>query len=151
MAVKESVQASRRVGFLLESTTRVVKLSFTKAFKNLGIDITPEQWVIIDTLYQAGALTQNELAQAAYKNAPTVSRIIDKLEDKQFVIREADSHDRRKTTVRLTKQGKKTAEKCYPEVYKLRELSWKNLSDKDYRSLQRILDKVFRNSAEYLD
>ncbi len=150
MAVKKKKRASRRVGFLLESTTRVVKLSFTRAFKNLGVDITPEQWVIVDTLYQQGNLTQKEIAKAAYKNDPTISRIIDKLEKKNFVLRTSDSDDRRKTTVKLTKFGKKTAEKCYPEVHKLRELSWKGLSAKDYNSLQRILERVFENSETYL-
>jgi len=150
MTSSTRIKESRRVGFLLESTTRVVKLSFTKAFKNLGINITPEQWVIIDTLYQQGDLTQNELAKAAYKNDPTVSRIIDKLVGKNFVCRNADTEDRRKITISLTKRGKKTAEKCYPEVHKLRELSWNNLSDKDFDSLQRILEKVFANSEGYL-
>jgi len=143
-------KSSRRVGFLLESTTRVVKLSFTKAFKDLGIDITPEQWVIMDTLYNAGEMTQSAIAKAAYKNDPTVSRIIDKLEKKRYVSRKNDSEDRRKTTVSLTNKGKKIAEKCYPEVFKLRELSWKGLSEKDYKSLQRILEGVFANSEEYL-
>ncbi len=150
MTSKESNKTSRRVGFLLESTTRVVKLSFTKAFKNLGIDITPEQWVILDTLYQRGELSQNALAEAAYKNAPTISRIIDKLEQKNFVARSEDAEDRRRTTIRITKQGIKTATLCYPEVYKLRALSWEGLSDKDYKTLQRILEKVFNNSETYL-
>jgi len=150
MAVQTSKTTSRRVGFLLESTTRVVKLSFTKAFKNLGIDITPEQWVILDTLFQQGDLTQNALAQTAYKNAPTVSRIIDKLEEKKLVQRSADKADRRKTVVCLTKLGIRTTEKCYPEVHKLRKLAWQGLSDKDYSELKNILEKVFKNSELYL-
>jgi len=150
MAANQSKRATRRVGFLLESTTRVVKLSFTKLFKNLGIDITPEQWVILDALYQKSDLTQNELAVFAYKDAPTISRIIDKLEDKKFVKRKASVEDRRKTLVALTKKGKTITETCYPEVYKLREQSWKGLTDKDYESLQKILEKVFGNSDDYV-
>ena len=142
-------QIERRVGFLLESTTRVVKLSFTKAFKNLGVDITPEQWVILDTLHTKGSLTQKELAEACYKNYPTISRILDNLVKKKYLKRKIEKEDRRKTSVHLTSAGTKLVKKCLPEVKKLRSLSWENLDDKDYKKLKEILEQVFRNSESY--
>ena len=73
---------SRPVGYLLERTTRIVKLKFHKTFKELGIELTPEQWVVIDTLNSNPGILQKDLADSSFKNAPTISRILDVLSKK---------------------------------------------------------------------
>jgi len=118
----------KRIGFLLERTTRIAKLSFTKAFKNLGVDITPEQWIVVDTINKNGAMSQKDIGNASFKNAPTISRIIDNLVKKGFVDRIGEEGDRRKTSISLTEEGILLVKKCQAEVDILRDLSWNNLN-----------------------
>lgn len=141
--------SDKRIGFLLERTTRIAKLSFTKAFMNLGVDITPEQWIVIDTIDKRGSMTQKEIGTLSFKNAPTISRIIDNLVRKGFVNRINEIGDRRKTSIELTEEGASIIAKCKEEVEKLRTLSWKSLSDSDYQDFTRILDKIFDNFDSY--
>lgn len=141
--------SDKRIGFLLERTTRIAKLSFTKAFMNLGVDITPEQWIVIDTIDKKGALTQKEIGRLSFKNAPTISRIIDNLVKKHIVNRISEQDDRRKTSIELTKEGISLIIKCRGEVERLRELSWEGLSEGDYAEFTRILDKIFENFDGY--
>ena len=68
---------AKRIGYYLERTTRIVKLSYLKALKENGIDLTPEQWVILDNLYKEDGQSQKDLANGSFKNAPTISRILD--------------------------------------------------------------------------
>lgn len=134
-----------KVGHLLERTTRKVKLSFIQLFKDLGVDLTPEQWVIIDTLYTRDGLTQTQLADDGFKNAPTISRIIDGLVKKNLVFRKADQKDKRKSFIHITKEGKALVQLCLGPINELRDLSWQGLSADDYQILRDILDKVFDN------
>lgn len=139
----------KKIGLLLERSTRITKLTFIKAFKNIGADITPEQWVVLDNLYRHNGQTLTELCEKAYKNKPTMSRIIDLTCDKKFTVRKNFDGDRRKSKIFLTAKGKKLVEKCTPEVKKLRDLSWKNLSNEDFEIFCKITDQLFDNLSSY--
>lgn len=139
----------KRIGFLLERTTRIAKLSFTKAFKNLGMDITPEQWIVIDTVHKNGTMAQKDIGQLSFKNAPTISRIIDNLVKKDLVQRIGGQDDRRMTVIHVTPTGLDLISKCQAEVNYLRDLSWRKLSDADYEKFTTILDQVFENFEGY--
>ena len=144
-----SVNRDKRIGFLLERTTRIAKLSFTKAFKKLDVDITPEQWIVLDKLDAKKQMSQKEIGNESFKNAPTISRIIDNLVRKGFVSRVSEENDRRKTVISLTDEGKELVRQCRTEVDSLRDISWKNLSDEDYADFNRILDQIFANFEGY--
>jgi DNA-binding MarR family transcriptional regulator len=139
----------KRVGFLLESTTRIVKLCFNKAFTQLDVDITPEQWVVLDTLMDRGPLSQVDISGIIFKDAPTVSRLIDQLERKGFLNRLPSETDRRATVIKITTEGKNLVDHCLKEVRQLRELTWKNLSEEDYNHFTRIINQVFNNMQSY--
>ncbi len=139
----------KKVGILLERSTRITKLTFIKAFKKIGADVTPEQWVVLDNLYLQNGQTQTELCEKAYKNKPTISRIIDITCQKKLTTRKNFTGDRRKFKIFLTAKGKKLVEKCNPEIEKLRALSWKSLTKKDYETLNKITDQLFENLSSY--
>ena len=141
--------SKKKIGILLERSTRITKLSFIKAFKKLGADITPEQWVVLDCLSQENGQTQTELCEKAYKNKPTVSRIIDITCNKKLTQRKAFAGDKRKSKIFLTAKGKKLVEKCSPEIDRLRELSWKGLTGKDYDQFCNITEQIFDNLSKY--
>ncbi len=139
----------KKVGILLERSTRITKLTFIKAFKKIDADITPEQWVILDSLYKENGQTQTDLCQKAYKNKPTISRIIDITCEKKYTKRKNFDGDRRKLKIFLTAKGTKLVEKCAPEIEALRDLSWKGLSNQDYNTFCKVTDQLFKNFSSY--
>jgi len=141
----EKQDSAKKIGYYLERTTRIVKLSYLQAFAQLGVDITPEQWVMLDSLYQRNGQSQTELAGDSYKNAPTVSRILDLLEKKGLVERQRFANDRRRYKIFLTKEGQVTVEKVKPAVATLREQGWQQLTDADYSTFLRIMNQIFEN------
>jgi len=138
-------EEKKAIGYLLERTTRVVKLNFHKTFKELKIDLTPEQWVIIDILSKENHQPQKNLADHSYKNAPTISRIIDVLCKKGWVERTMSPTDRRIFIISLTKSGKAIHKRALPKVIEVRKKGWKGLTKKDSIEFNRIIDKVFAN------
>ncbi len=136
---------SKSIGYFLESTSRIVKLNYFNAFKKLGLDITPEQWSVLDNLNLENGQSQKELAAKSFKDAPTISRIINVLERKELVERQQSKNDRRSFQIILTEKGKKVVEKAQPMVIALRKQGWHNLSDEDYQSFVRIMKQIFEN------
>lgn len=135
----------KKFGFLLERTFRITKLSFIKIFNKLGADITPDQWVLLDTLNQKGKLSQKEISQLSFKDAATISRIIEKLVNKELVTKSNEVLDKRKTTISLTDKGTELVNRCQNEVDRLRKHSWQDLTEGDYEDFQRIMNQVFEN------
>jgi DNA-binding MarR family transcriptional regulator len=138
---------NNKIGYYLERTTRLVKLNFHQAFKNEGLSLTPEQWVIMDLLNACNGLSQSDLAEQSFKDAPSISRIIDTLAKKNYVERKASKNDRRKFEIFLTEEGQKTVQNITPIVNELRNKSWENLSNEDYDQFLRIINQVFENMS----
>ena len=87
---------TKNFGAYLDRTLRMVRLDLGKRFKKVGVDITPEQWMILSSLYKNNGQSQTELGNDSFKNAPTVSRIIDLLCKKGLTERQRFENDRRR-------------------------------------------------------
>ena len=91
--------------FLLDRTARRVKQYAQRRFKELGFNITVDQWLVLRHLYDHDDLNQKELAELIFKDTPTLTRIIDLLCDKGLTKRRLHPDDRRSFNVCLTTPG----------------------------------------------
>lgn len=139
---------NNKIGYYLERTTRLVKLNFHQEFKNVGLSLTPEQWVIIDLLTQENGLSQSDLAEQSFKDAPSISRIIDVLVKKNYVERNPSKEDRRKFEIFLTQEGRALEQQVRPVVSELRAKSWQGLTKEDYDSFIKIINRIFKNMEQ---
>jgi len=132
-------------GFIIERTAKKMKLSFSRILSNLNAGITVDQWVILAILNHKNGISQNEICEEVFKDAPTVTRILDILETKEMVMRKADSGDRRRFKIYLTENGQTIVKKYMKEVKIFREKSYHSLSSEQLTQLQIILDKIYSN------
>jgi len=129
----------------LNRTIQILRLEFTREAKKMNIDILPEQWIILYNLFQNDGLTQVEIAALNYKHTPSISRTINRLVEKQLVIRKAPNSDRRKFKIYLTPKGKQLVEKLYPRILEVRKKSWGELTKEDFNHFVEILQKMQDN------
>lgn len=132
-------------GFILERTAKRVKQYFQKQLSDQDTGITIDQWVILQVLADQDGLSQLEIAKAVFKDAPTVTRIIDLLCKKKLTKRSADASDRRRFKIKLTKQGQEKIDEVLPIIQKARQQTWNGISDKDREQLVDTLNQVFEN------
>ncbi len=144
----ERVDDTKIFGTYIDRTIKIIRHNYTRTFKELQLDITTEQWVVLDSLYKKDGLSQNEIANGSFKNAPTVSRIIDLLCKKGYTKRVASEEDRRRYHIYLTASGKKVYTTALPRVVELRKKGWEGLTDEDYDHFLRIINRVFSNFEE---
>jgi len=142
------MQQPKIFGAPLDRTVKQIRQNYVKAFKEANVDLTTEQWVLLDNLYQNNGISQNELAERNFKNAPTVSRIIDLLCKKGLTERQRFENDRRRYKIFMTEKGKATYEEALPHVLALRQRGWKGLTEEDYDDLIRIVNQIFENYEE---
>lgn len=131
--------------FLLDRTARRVKQFAQQKFKELQLNITVDQWLVLKHLYENERMKQNELAELLFKDNPTLTRIIDLLCEKKLTVRQANPGDRRSFHVALTKQGKKKVQQLKPKIDKIRLRAWEGLSRNDFAQFKRVLDTIYYN------
>jgi DNA-binding MarR family transcriptional regulator len=91
---------SRNFGFLLTDVARLMRTVYDRRVKSLGL--TRSQWWVLNHLFRGDGLTQTELADTLEIEKPTLGRLLDRLEAKGWVRREADARDGRVWRVYLT-------------------------------------------------
>ncbi len=131
--------------FLLERTVRQMKKISQQRITDAGFDLTVEQWVILYAISQEEGSAQIAISEGTFKDAPTVTRIIDMLVKKSFVYRKLDDADRRKFNLYLTDEGRTTVQTLIPVIEGIRADGWKGLERSDFQELKRMLDRMYKN------
>lgn len=132
-------------GFVIERTAKRMKQACQHSITQAGIDLTVDQWVILQELHKSDGEGQNELARKTFKDAPTVTRIIDILCKKGLTKRKIAPDDRRKFNIFLTPDGKATIQDLLPVIQQFRRHAYANLSEEELDMLNDILDRIFDN------
>jgi DNA-binding MarR family transcriptional regulator len=98
MLIREDL--SRNFGFILHDVSRLLRRSFDRRVKPLGL--TRSQWWVLNHLFRNDGLTQTELADVLEIEKATLGRLLDRMEAKRLIRRDADASDRRIRRVYLT-------------------------------------------------
>jgi homoprotocatechuate degradation regulator HpaR len=68
--------------------------------------VNEQKWRVLRVLAESGPLEQKAIAAEACLLLPSLSRILQTMEADEFVRRESDSEDRRRTIVSITRAGR---------------------------------------------
>jgi DNA-binding MarR family transcriptional regulator len=107
--------------------------------------VTPEQWAVLIRLWEKDAPTQSELTEATFRDRPTMSRILDGMQERGYLEREVDAKDSRVRIVKLTRRGRALQKKLVPVVQSLVEGAVKGIADEDLVTTRATLRKMFSN------
>ena len=135
-------------GYLINMTALLLKREFSSAIKNNKIDVTPEQWAILNRLNENSNLTQKEVAKLTFKDNANITRMVDKLEKKGLVIRQSDSNDRRSWNLSITKKGIEIRDLVEPLAIDILNNISKGISKKEMDSYNKISKKIINNLIE---
>ena len=82
-----------------------LKKHLAEVFKKNGVNLTAEQYLVMDTLWNEGTLTQQAIAFIIQKDKNSVTQFIDNLEKKGLVKRAVAKEDRRVNNIEVTAEG----------------------------------------------
>lgn len=135
-------------GYLINMTALLLKREFSSAIKNENIDVTPEQWAILNRLNEKSGLTQKEVAKLTFKDNANITRMVDKLEKKGLVIRLPDSNDRRSWNLSITKKGIEIRDLVEPLAANILNKIAKGITKKEMDTYNTLSRKIINNLIE---
>ncbi|MFT4003304.1 MAG: MarR family winged helix-turn-helix transcriptional regulator [Rhizobium sp.] len=100
---------------------------------------------VILALAASDGLPAGTLAQKLGVKAPTMTRTIGRMEAQGFVERRPDAEDARLTKVYLTETGRNSVSEIESSAASCDELATRGFSEKDIRSLVRLLKAIENN------
>ena len=133
------------IGYVLNRTARRIKLLFLQTFERNGYDITPEQWAILNRLWEKEGQSQKNIADRIVKDTPNTSRIIDILVKKKLVTRQVDELDRRNFKINLTQAGRDLKEKFIPLAVEVIEKALVGFHSDERKYLIKMLNRIYDN------
>jgi DNA-binding MarR family transcriptional regulator len=95
-----------RFGYIMGRAPRDLVSCLQKKFDEAGCGITVVQWVVLMVLWRHDRISQQQIADAVFKDKTTLTRIIDGLERRGFIARETDKNDRRQKNICLREKGR---------------------------------------------
>ncbi len=112
------------------------------ALKPYGITAT--QYNVLRILRGAGpeGLCRHEIGSRMLRRVPDVTRLIDRMEDLELVVRERGGEDRRFVTTKITDAGLKTLAAIDPVADRLTDGLVGHLSDARLRTLIELLGSI---------
>ena len=100
-----------------------------RRFKRHGVDLTPEQWMVLVRLWQNEGVTQSALADRTFRDLPTMSRILTTMERNGLVVRRKDVSDGRARLVYLSDLGRSLRRELVPEARSMVEDALRDIPD----------------------
>ena len=141
------VVLERALPFVLHACYQQLRSLTYREFLGHGLELTPEQWVVLVRLWQKDGQTQSALSQSTLRDAPTMSRILDSMEKSGLVTRTVDSKDARTRIVALTREGKGLKKKLSPIAKTIVDRLESGISEADLLTTRNTLRRLFENLA----
>ncbi|MCK9304380.1 MAG: MarR family transcriptional regulator [Bacteroidales bacterium] len=136
---------NKKVGVFLNLVHCRFKLYLSVMFQKHGYDITPEQFLVLDALWDFGVQSQQEIAEKIMKDKNSVTKLIDGLEKKNYLIRESYQRDRRQNQIRLTRQGNEIKDGVTKVAIKATDQIIRDITKEEMDIFLRVIYKMMDN------
>jgi DNA-binding MarR family transcriptional regulator len=131
--------------YSIEQAIKEYRKVCQKNIQKIVNDITVDQCLVLIILNDNEKISQIEIAKLIFKDNASITRIIELMVKKDYLTREADEFDKRKTKLIITEKGKKTVVLLSP-VFKLnRQTALDGISAEEIELLDKILHKIISN------
>lgn len=122
-----------------------INRTILRAFAKESIELTTEQWTVMACLWNKDKVTQQTICDLTSKDKPSITRLIDKLEARNLVVRVSDPSDRRINLIHLTQLGMNLQKRSTAVVKRVAELTLKDITDEELDFGRVLLRKALKN------
>jgi DNA-binding MarR family transcriptional regulator len=131
--------------YTIEQTIKEYRKICQKNIQKIVTDITVDQCLVLIILNENSGISQIEMAKLIFKDNASITRIIDLMVKKDYLTREINDLDKRKTRIVITEKGKRTIVALTP-IFKLnRKTALDGLSSDEIELVDRILHRIILN------
>lgn len=139
---------SKEIAVELNLTGCKLKQYIAAMLRIEDVPLTPEQFMLIDLLWNQGSMTQQQLADQMHKDKNSVTKLVDAIEKKGFVVREQSLKDRRANTLVLTEKALQLKDNAKRKGISILDNILEGISEEELRSFLTTLHKLNNMSME---
>ena len=111
----------------------------------MDVPLTPEQFMLIDLLWNQGPMSQQQLADQMEKDKNSVTKLVDAIELKGLVVREQNPEDRRSNTIVLTEKAEKIKNHSKEQGISILDRMLTGIEEQELNDFLTTLDKLTSN------
>jgi len=131
----------RQIKMVMSSLTRRVDAHMQP------LELTGMQWEPLMLVWLKRADTVAALARVSQVGVPSMTRMLDRLEQKDLLRRERSALDRRVVNLHLTPKGRKVANKIWPIVVEGMNVHLEGFKKEELNQLNDLLGRMLTNGA----
>ena len=130
----------KSIGYLLKINHSMMADRLERLFADQ--DISFVQWIALRKLNEGAALTASDLCRKMCHDNGAVTRLLDQLEQRGFIVRERSREDRRVVNLQITDLGRLQITKLTPDVVHGLNAVLETFSIEEFGELTRLLEKL---------
>ena len=133
--------------YKLENAVRMYRQFAQKQIRDAGFAITIDQWLTVKNILENPGIKQQELAEKVFKDAASITRIIELLVKAKYLRRKVHRKDRRRTELVVTDLGKKVISEVSEVVVQYRAAALTNVKDDELLLINKITEMIVDNCS----
>ena len=133
--------------YTLDKAIKKYRQFAQRRISEAGLDITIDQWLVLRAIQEQPGISQLEIADKVFKDAASVTRIIDLLIKKNYLIRDTHDTDRRRFILELSGEGKALIRKVSKVAEENRSCALNGVGEKELFQLKETLTKIINNCS----
>nr|WP_033827135.1 MarR family transcriptional regulator [Bacillus andreraoultii] len=110
--VKRDQDVSLKLFIVLSRALEAIEKQIVKNVKDYGLNLT--EFAVLELLFHKGDQPIQKIGQKILLASSSITYVVDKLEEKNYLVRKACPTDRRVTHASITDEGKKIMEDIFP-------------------------------------
>lgn len=131
--------------YTIEQTIKEYRKISQKNIAKIVSDITVDQGLVLLILNENSNYSQKDIAGLIFKDNASITRIIELMVKKDYLVRTVNELDRRKFNLEITEKGRNTVELLSPAIKLNRTTALDGLSENEIELLDTLLNKIITN------
>lgn len=131
--------------YTIEQTIKEYRKISQKNIAKIVSDITVDQGLVLLILNENSNYSQKDIAGLIFKDNASITRIIELMVKKDYLVRTVNESDRRKFNLEITEKGRNTVELLSPAIKLNRTTALDGLSENEIELLDTLLNKIITN------
>lgn len=136
---------SKEVAVYLNLASCKLKQYTSTMLRRNKVGLTPEQFLLIDLLWNQGPMSQQKLADTMQKDKNSITKIVDGLEKKGLIVRQRNEKDRRSNTLVLTPLAQQMKTEAKEKGIFMLDRILDGISEEELRTFLNTLGKMLQN------
>ena len=134
------------LGRLIADVSRRLQASMDEEMARMGTDITAAQWGILMRIANGCASTAAQLCRFTHYDTGSMTRMLDRLEEKGLIHRVRNSKDRRVVSLEITEAGRAICPLMPPVAVKVLNAHLKGFTRAELEQFKGFLNRMRANS-----